>query len=267
LFRRINISPNAYYNYLKDKKRGQRLKKQKIKEKITELYHTYEGRPGHRMICALLKGTKFSISKATVHKYMNKELKKYSIVFRKRPGYVKGKAHKVFPNLLKRNFEAKKRHTVLCTDFTYTRLKNGIMVYNCTILDLFNREVLASETGAEITTELAIKTIRKALKFRRGSSLILHSDQGSQFTSKMFVEFCKERKITQSMSKAGCPYDNAVMERYFNTLKNEMIYHHVFESVDMADKKIKDFAFYWYNRKRPHTYNGGKPPAKVKKLA
>jgi transposase InsO family protein len=51
--------------------------------------------------------------------------------------------------------------------------------------------------------------------------LILHSDQGSQFTSKAFVEFCESVHVTQSMSKAGYPYDNAPMERYFNTLKSE----------------------------------------------
>ena len=51
--------------------------------------------------------------------------------------------------------------------------------------------------------------------------MILHSNQGSQFTSKAFVEFCEPVHVTQSMSKAGCPYDNAPMEHYFNTLKNE----------------------------------------------
>jgi len=235
-------------------------------DKISELYHVYEGKQGHRMIGLLLEESGFSISKTTVHKYMNKELNMYSIVFRKKSGYIKGIAHKVFPNLLNRNFSAENRNMILCTDFTFIRLKNGRMVYNCTILDLFNRQVLASETGSEITAELAMKTARKALNFTRSGSLILHSDQGSQFTSKKFVKFCEERKITQSMSKAGCPYDNAVMERYFNTLKNEMIYHHSFESVEMTDRKIKDFAFYWYNRIRPHTYNGGIPPAKVRKL-
>lgn len=66
-------------------------------------------------------------------------------------------------------------------------------------------------------------TLQKALDSQSEikGELILHSDQGSQFTSKAFVEFCESVHVTQSMSKAGYPYDNAPMERYFNTLKSE----------------------------------------------
>ena len=73
------------------------------------------------------------------------------------------------------------------------------------------------------TSNLAIRTLQKALESQPPikGGLILHSDQGSQFTSKAFVEFCESVNVTQSMSKAGYPYDNAPMERYFNTLKNE----------------------------------------------
>lgn len=52
---------------------------------------------------------------------------------------------------------------------------------------------------------------------------VIHSDQGLQYTSKDFTEFCSSNILTQSMSKAGCPYDNAPMERYFNTFKNEFL--------------------------------------------
>ena len=79
-----------------------------------------------------------------------------------------------------------------------------------------------------MTSDLAIRTLRKALSSqrKRSNGLILHSDQGSPYTSKAFTDFCEEHDLTQSMSKAGCPYDNAPMERYFNTLKNEEIYLH-----------------------------------------
>ena len=75
-----------------------------------------------------------------------------------------------------------------------------------------------------ITSDLAIRTLQKALNFQPEikGNLIFHSDQSSQFTSKAFVEFYKSVHVTQSISKAGYPYDNAPMERYLNTLKNEM---------------------------------------------
>ena len=113
-----------------------------------------------------------------------------------------------------------------CTDFTYLFLQNHEVRYNCTIIDLHDRSVVAGITDRHITSDLAIRTLKKALESQPvlKGELILHSDQGSQFTSKAFVEFCESVHVTQSMSEAGYPYDNAPMEGYFNTLKSELIY-------------------------------------------
>lgn len=194
-------------------------------------------------------------------------MKLRSIVFRKKPGYVKGHAHEIFSDLLKRDFRAESPDKIWCVDFTYIPITDGSMRYNCTILDLFRREVVASVTGKEITAELAIKTLNTALRGRYTTDLIIHSDQGSQFTSKAFVEYCKSRNVKQSMSRAGCPYDNAVMERYFNTLKNELINQYYFKDENILSQMINDFAFRWYNKERPHSYNGGEPPVKAKNRA
>jgi len=193
---------------------------------------------------------------------MNKELGLYSLLRRKKPDYVKRQAHKVFPNLLEQDFTADKSNQKWCTDFTYLFLKDGRKRYNCSIIDLYDRSVIASMNGKEMTSELAINTLKKALSAQpaKKNGLILHSDQGSQYTSKAFTEFCESVHITQSMSKAGCPYDNAPMERYFNTLKNELIYQHYFCNDKELDAAINDFAFVWYNHVRPHSYNNGLTP-------
>ena len=93
---------------------------------------------------------------------------------------------------------------------------------------MHDRSVIANITDRNITSDLAIRTLRKALESQPTikEGLILHSDQGSQYTSKAFTEFCESVNVTQSMSKAGYPYDNAPMERYFNTLKLSLI--HIF---------------------------------------
>ena len=204
----------------------------------------------------------FSYSKSTIHKYMNKELKLKSVVMKKKPAYLKGTVHKVFPNLLNRDFKAKVPNSVWCTDFTYLNLSNGSKRYNCTILDLYDRSVVATLNGKELTSDLAIRTLKSALKNHKPSrtGLILHSDQGSQYTSKEFTEFCSKEKITQSMSKAGCPYDNAPMERYFNTFKNELIYLFYFKDDDLLNKAVYDYAYSWYNHLRPHSFNKGLTP-------
>ena len=209
-----------------------------------------------------LKRENIFLSKPTVHKYMNRELNLKSIVRRKNPGYKKAHAHKIFSNLLEQNFSTNQKNNVWCVDFTYLFLSDGKKRYNCSILDLYDRSIVASLTDKEITSRLAIRTVQKALnvQYEHTKSLILHSDQGAQFTSKEFIDFCRQEKITQSMSKAGCPYDNAPMERYYNTLKSECIDLHHFHSDEELFLAVDDFAYVWYNHLRPHSYNDYKTP-------
>ncbi len=77
-----------------------------------------------------------------------------------------------------------------------------------------------------------MRTLQKALDSQPAikGEVILHSDQGTQYTSEAFVEFCRSVYVTQSMSRVGCPYDNAPMERYFNTLKNECMNLYEFQT-------------------------------------
>ena len=101
----------------------------------------------------------------------------------------------------------------------------------------------------------------KALKGCCGvKNLILHSDQGSPYTSRVFCEYCERAGIIQSMSQAGCPYDNAPMERYFNTLKTEHINLHEYEDKDSLYRAVEEFAYVHYNHVRPHTYNNQRTP-------
>ena len=217
---------------------------------------------GYRNMKVYLERKGIVLSRITVHKYMNKELGLVSIVRRKKPTYESGEAHKKFDNLINQNFTASGINQKWATDFTYLFLSGGDVRYNCTIIDLYDRSVVASITDRHITSDLAIRTLQKALESQKSISkdIILHSDQGSQYTSKAFTEFCEKKRITQSMSKAGYPYDNAPMERYFNTLKNEEIYlHHYHEEQELYDV-VQDFAYVKYNHVRPHAYNGYRTP-------
>ena len=210
----------------------------------------------------------YRYSKATIHKYMNKELGLRSIVRPKKPGTKPAKPHKVFENRLKQDFHADRPNQKWCTDFTYLFLKNGEVRYNCTIIDLYDRSVVASITDRHITSDLAIRTLQKALESQHPKgSLLLHSDQGSQYTSKAFVDFCESVHVTQSMSKAGCPFDNAPMERYFNTLKNECTNLYEFQTEDALYRTVEEFAFVTYNHVRPHSYNSYLTPFQARMAA
>ena len=114
-------------------------------------------------------------SNTTVHKYMNTEPGLRSIVRPPKAGYEHGKPHKVFDN--KQNFTADEINRKWCTDFTYLFLANHEVRYNCTIIDLHDRSVIASITDRNITSDPAIQTLRKALEsqptIKEGLSYIL----------------------------------------------------------------------------------------------
>ena len=231
---------------------------------IPALYHEAGGRPGYRMMASLLAMRGVRLSPATVYKYMNRELGLRSVTRRKYRYRKGGAPHKVFPNLLEQDFRAEARNRKWCTDFTYLFLDNGAKRYNCAIIDLYDRRVVASKCGSRMTAALAIEALTAALDAaEHPEGIILHSDQGSQYTSKVFVEFCGQNGVIQSMSRAGCPYDNAPMERYFNTLKVEEVYLHRYRTEEELHSSICQFAFGWYNNLRPHSHNGNIPPCKV----
>ena len=260
--RRLGIYPNAYYNYRKHRKADYYTKKEEIHNKIKEIYHEHHGVDGYRTMKVYLKRAGYELSAPSVHKYMNSELGLKSVTRRRKPDYRHGEAHKVFDNKLKQDFRASKINQKWCTDFTYLFLANGDVRYNCSIIDLYDRSVVASITDRQITSDLAIRTLRKALDSQPGikGGLILHSDQGSQYTSKAFTDFCASVGVIQSMSKAGYPYDNAPMERYFNTLKNECTNLYSYRTEEELYQAVEEFAYVYYNHVRPHSYDKYKTP-------
>lgn len=260
----MDINPNAYYNYRKHRKNAKQTQKAFVMNTIKTIYHDTGGKPGYRMMQQLLANKGIQLSPHTVHNYM-KELRLKSITRKAKYHYSKGtEAYSVFENLLEQQFQAEKRNSKWCVDFTYIYFADHRKRYNCSIIDLYDRRVVSSVCSNRINSKLAIETLSKALKSIGGETgMILHSDRGSQFTSREFVEFCKDHGIIQSMSKPGCPYDNAPMERYFNTLKAELINIHNYQTEAQLYEEVAAYAYGWYNNLRPHSFNGGIPPAKV----
>lgn len=267
LLKVCKVNKNSYYHFLKKHKNEHSdNKKEKIKEKILEIYHKHNGVPGYRMVRTYLEKEGYHISPLTTYRYM-KELNIRSIVRKEKPKYVKCIPNKIFNNLINRNFTADEKNQKWCMDFTYLYLSDGSKRYNCSIIDLYDRSVVASITDKSMTAYLAIRTIEKAIKRQESidlTKLMIHSDQGSQYTSKEFIDYCASKGITQSMSKAGCPYDNAPIERYFNTLKNELIYLYVYDTEEELYKAIENFAYIHYNSIRPHSYNNYKTPLQIR---
>jgi putative transposase len=181
---------------LKFRKNAYTAQKRIVLKHIQQIYHSENGKMGYRMIKRSLEKQGTNLSLLTVHKYM-KELNIKSVSFRKRPNYVKGTSHKVFSNILNRNFTAVAKNLKWCTDFTYIHLSSGRIMYNCSILDLYDRGIVATRISSNITAELAIDTLSEAIaNHKPPTGLIIHSDQGSQYTSKAFTSFARIKKCS-----------------------------------------------------------------------
>lgn len=160
LLRRCGVYANGYYNYLKNTKRDYHQNKKTIKDKIQDILHSTGGIVGHRGMGIFLGREGINLSKTTVHKNMNKELQFYCIPAKKRPRYIEGKKHKLFPNHLSQRFKIEEKNKVWCTDFTYIKSWDGQFQYNCSILDLLDRSIVATKTSRMMTSN----SLRKHLK-------------------------------------------------------------------------------------------------------
>ena len=207
------------------------------------------------MMVVYLRRRGIRLSKTTVLKYM-RERNLHSVVNPRKYRYKKGDCYKRFNNLFNRDFKAAAPNQKWCTDFTYIFLSGGAKRYNCSIIDLYDHSV-ATTNGRRMDSILAIDTLRKALDKNPAAkeTVILHSDQGSQYTSRAFIEYCESMHVTQSMSRAGCPYDNAPMESFYGTFKAEFIGQHTFEDEDQLDQATDDYVYCYYNHIRPHSSN------------
>ena len=132
----MHISKKSYYRYLSGKLTPREAYKKAILARITSIYHQYKGILGYRMMHNLLIREGFRTSLSTIHKYMNQELKLFSITRKKRFKYTKTGKYRVYENTLNQEFHAKKPNQKWCIDFTYLPAINKQQQYNCTIIDL-----------------------------------------------------------------------------------------------------------------------------------
>ena len=135
-------------------------------------------------------------------------------------------------------------------------------VYLAVVLDLFSRKVVGWSIGPSLATELVAGALRRAIESRRpaGKQLLHHSDRGCQYTSDAYQQILKTLGIECSMSRTGCCYDNAVMERFFWSLKHEWSKHESFEHLEDARLSVFKYIETFYNPARLHQTLGYKSP-------
>jgi len=157
------------------------------------------------------------------------------------------------PNTLAQDFTAEAPNRKWVTDITYLPTEQG-WVYLAVVLDLFSRKVVGWTLGASLETELVSTALRRAIEARRpeGGQLLHHSDRGCQYTSDAYQRILQTLGIQCSMSRTGCCYDNAVMERFFWSLKHEWTKHQQFADLEAARLSVFKYIEIFYNPVRLH---------------
>ena len=236
-----------------------------LKTLIQAIYHEHKGRYGYRRIKDELENQGHKVNHKKVQRLM-KELGLKSIVRMKKYRSYKGKVGKTAPNILNRNFKAEKPNEKWVTDITEFKLF-GEKLYLSPILDLFNGEIITYTIGSRPTYSLVSDMLEKSFeRISDNDELILHSDQGWHYQMKQYRHALKEQGITQSMSRKGNCYDNAVIENFFGIMKSEFLYLNEFESIDHFKKELEEYIDY-YNNKRIKAKLKGKSPIQYRTFA
>lgn len=202
----LGVARSSYYRWKANS--GKQTQKEIRNQQIGELCKLHKFRYGYRKIADLLP----NISKKTVQQVMQKQGWQCRVKVKKRKRT--GQPAYVAPNIVARNFTATKPLEKLVTDITYLPFGQSMM-YLSSILDVFNGEIVAQTIGFTQDTAFVLDTLNQLPTLPEGC--ILHSNQGSVYTSYAYQKAVREKGITMSMSRKGTPADNAQSKRSIST--------------------------------------------------
>lgn len=173
-----------------------------------------------------------------------------------------GHREPVAPNRLARRFDVSAQagaNSAWAADITYIPTREG-WLYLAVVLDLASRRVVGWAVRSRLDQELALSALRRALRHRRARGGLHHSDRGVQYASMAYRQLLADARFTQSMSRVGDCWDNAVVESFFATLTKELLVEGLFESRAIATRELFEFIEIWYNRQRRHSSLGYRSP-------
>jgi putative transposase len=168
----------------------------------------------------------------------------------------------VAENLLNQTFAPTRPNEAWVTDITYISTGEG-WLYLAGVKDVFTCELVGYAMGARMTQDLTAQALWRAVRNKRPApGLIHHSDRGSQYCADDYRKLVKQFGMLASMSRKGNCYDNAPMESFWGSLKNELIHHQRYATRADAETAIKEYIEIFYNRQRRHSRLGYVSPAK-----
>jgi len=249
----LKVHRSGYYAWLHEPLSPRAKANEVLTAKIREFYDQSMGIYGSPRIFCDLREAGVACGENRVARLMRSAQIK-SVRGYKRPRYKVGKPALVAPNQLQRQFQRDEPDHAWVTDITYIRTHEG-WLYLAVVLDLHSRAVVGWSMGPRMQTSLVLDALTMAVWRRRPKeSVIIHSDQGSQFGSDEFNRWCKDNRLSPSMSRRGNCWDNAVAESFFSNLKSEQIKKRIYSTRAEAKSEIFDYIEGFYNRVRRHKH-------------
>lgn len=249
----LDISVSGYYAWKKRPESKRKQQNREVVEQIKLIHQQSRQTYGSPRVYVDLKEKGITCSENRVAKLM----KSHQIAAnRKRKFVVTTDSNHDLPvaeNKLSQDFTASNPNQKWVTDITYIWTTEG-WLYLAVVLDLFSRKVVGWSMNASMERGLVINALRMALLDRKPpEGLLHHSDRGSQYASNDYQQVLNDYGIICSMSRKGNCYDNAVMESFFATLKQELVYRQPYRSRQDTKQYIFEYIQVWYNRKRKHS--------------
>jgi putative transposase len=261
----LEVSENGYSNWRKRGKCRRKREDERLAERIEDAYHSHRGHYGSPRIHADLKEDGISCGRKRVARIMRE--KELSARKKKRKVRTTDSDHAlpIAPNLLQRDFAASAPNKKWMSDITSIETREG-WLYLAGVIDAFSRKIVGWSMGEHHDAELAKAALHLALSRRQPEAdLIHHSDRGSEYASLAYQALLCQHHIQISMSKKGDCYDNAMIESFWGTLKEEC--DAPFPSLSRYEAKIAIFEYIevYYNRKRRHSALGYLSPVTFEK--
>ncbi|EPS1758548.1 IS3 family transposase [Pseudomonas aeruginosa] len=255
----FDVARSCYYVHRLRRRRVD-ARRVALRSQVNQLFSQSRGSAGSRSILGMLREEGVTIGRFRVRRLM-RELGLVS----KQPGSHAYKQATVerpdIPNRLNREFATEHPNQVWCGDITYVWAQ-GRWHYLAAVLDLHTRRVIGWAFSAKPDAELVIKALDMAYEqCGKPQQVLFHSDQGSQYASRLFRQRLWRYRMQQSMSRRGNCWDNSPMERLFRSLKSEWVPSTGYLTAQEAQRDISHYLMHRYNWIRPHQFNDGLPPA------
>ncbi|WP_212805436.1 IS3 family transposase [Pseudomonas sp. Eqa60] len=261
----LKVHPSGYYAWLSEPKSARAKDDQRLLGLIKHSWLESGGVYGYRKIHDDLREVGESCGRHRVARLMRLEGLRSQTGYRRRPGKYGGKPAVASPNLLKRQFDVREPNKVWVTDITYIRTYEG-WLYLAVVLDLFSRQIIGWSMKPQMTSDVAIDALLMAVWRRKPKQeVMIHSDQGSQYSSSDWRSFLKANNLVASMSRRGNCHDNAVAESFFQLLKRERIKRKIYTTRQDARDDVFDYIEMFYNPKRRHSFNNQLSPVEFEK--